>query len=60
MDKIEGISDRLDNFIKKANPAIDNMNSLSAGWKLVLSFFASIGIIAGGIYALLKLIHIKH
>lgn len=57
MSAIQKVQDNLDGFIIYAKPAIQNMNNLTAGWKIVLGIFATIGVIFGGIVSFLKFIH---
>lgn len=57
MKAIAKVQQNLDGFITYSKPAIENMNNLTAGWKIVLGIFATIGVIFGGIVAFLKFLH---
>ncbi len=41
-----------------AKPSLDNMKNITSGWKVVLSLFGSIAVIAGGIITLRKLLNL--
>lgn len=38
-----------------AKPSLDNMKNITSGWKVILSFFGSVAVIAAGVMGLKKL-----